>query len=159
MNATELAAWVGATSGLAGLFWNIYAKITAGPKLAVSAFANMVQMPAQPGNPRFLRITVRNIGTTTTTLTNVDFFAVAPRWKRFLWWARLEKRPAETRAVLNHYQGLQLPQRLEVGSEWQALMQQDDGFEQWLTTTQLCCAIWHSFSKRPVPTRIVRAAP
>src|ERR1700678_768002 len=158
MTVTELAAWVGATSGLASLLWNIYTKITAGPKLTVTAFANLVQMPAPPGNPRFLRITIQNIGTATTTLTNVDFFTLVPRWRRLLWWARLKKRPAETRAVLNHYQGPKFPQKLEVGSEWQALMQQDDGFDGWLRTGQLGCAIWHSFSKRPVPTKIVRGA-
>ena len=156
MSAVELAAWVGATSGLASLFWNIYTKITAGPELTVTAFSNMVQVPAPPGNPRFLRITVQNVGTAVTTLTNVDFFTLVPRWRRFLWWAKLKKRSVETRAVLNHYQGPQLPQKLEVGSEWQALVQQDDGFEAWLRTDQLCCAIWHSFSKRPVWVKIVR---
>ena len=156
MKATELAAWVGATTGLASLIWNIYTKLTDGPRLTVAAFANMVQMPAPPGNPRFLRITVQNIGTATTTLTNLDFFTFVPRWKRFLWRTKLKKRPAETRAVLNLYQGPQFPHKLEVGSEWQALMQQDEGFENWLSTDKLCCAVWHSFSKRPVPMKIVR---
>jgi len=157
MKATELAAWVGgATTGLASLLWNIYTKLTAGPRLMVTAFANMVQMPTPLGNPRFLKITVQNIGTTTTTITNLEFFTLVPRWVRFLLWAKLKKRLTETRAVLNDYQGPQFPHKLEVGSEWQALMQQDERFEDWLRTDKLCCAVWHSFSKRPVPTKIVR---
>ena len=117
MTATELAAWAGATTGLASLLWNIYTKLTAGPKLTVTAIANMVQMPAPQGNPRFLRITVQNIGTATTTLTNMGFFTFAARWARFLWRAKLRKRPDERRAVLIDYQGPQLPHKLEVGSE------------------------------------------
>src|SRR5882762_1508321 len=74
MKPTELAAWIGATTGLASLLWNIYTKLIAGPKLTVTAFANLVQRPAPPGDPRFLRITVQNVGTATTTITNLDFF-------------------------------------------------------------------------------------
>ena len=55
-----ITAWVGAVSGLGGLFWNVYTKITAGPKLAVTAYAGMVMMPPLPHNPRLLRITVHN---------------------------------------------------------------------------------------------------
>jgi len=156
MKPTELAAWIGATTGLASLLWNIYTKLIAGPKLTVTAFANLVQRPAPPGDPRFLRITVQNVGTATTTITNLDFFTFVPLWTRFLWRAKLKKRLTETRAVLNHYQGPQFPHKLEVGGEWQALMQQDDRFEEWLRTDKLCCAVWHSFSKRPVPMKIVR---
>lgn len=157
MKTTELVAWVGATTGVASLIWNIYTKLTANrPKLMVTAFANTVQMPAPPGNPRFLRITVQNIGTTTTTLTNLEFFTFISRWERLLSRAKLRKRPAERHAVLNDYRGPQLPHKLEVGSEWQALMQQDGRFEDWLKTEKLWCAVWHSFSNRPVPTQIVR---
>jgi hypothetical protein len=64
MKTTELVAWIGATTGLASLIWNIYIKATANrPKLVVKAYANMVQMPPPPGNPKFLRMTVQNIFT------------------------------------------------------------------------------------------------
>ena len=147
---------MGATTGLASLLWNIYTKLTAGPKLTVTAFANMVQMPTPPGNPRFLKITVQNIGTATTTLTNLEFFTFVSRWARFLSRAKLTRRSDEKHAVLNDYRGPQFPHKLEVGSEWQALMQQDGRFDEWLKTEKLWCAVWHSFSKRPVPAKIVR---
>ena len=157
MNATELVAWIGATTGIASLIWNIHTKITASrPKLVVRAYANMVQMPPPPKNPRFLRITVQNIGTAPTTLTNLDFFKKIPGWKRLLYKAHLKKRAEEIHAILNDYRGPQIPHKLEVGSEWVALMEQDAGFEDWLKTDRLHCAVHHSFSKRPVPTKIIR---
>ncbi len=130
MKTTELVAWIGATTGLASLIWNIYIKVTANrPKLVVKAYANMVQMPPPPGNPKFLRMTVQNIGTATTTLTNFEFFKTLPRWQRILTKIHLKKRTAETRAVLNDYRGPQFPHKLEVGSEWVGLMEQDASFE------------------------------
>jgi hypothetical protein len=130
MKTTELVAWIGATTGIASLGWNIYTKITANrPKLVVKAYANMIQMPPPPKNPRYLRITVRNIGTAPTTLNNVEFFEAIPRWKRLLSKLRPKMRVGEIRAIVNDYRGPQIPLKLEVGSEWTTLMQQDAGFE------------------------------
>lgn len=157
MKTTELVAWIGATTGIASLGWNIYTKITANrPKFVVKAYANMVQMPPPPKNPRFLRITVQNIGTAPTTITNVEFYKLIPWWKRLLYRLHLKKRGEEIHAIMNDYQGAQIPHKLEVGSEWVALMEQDGGFEDWLNTDRLHCAIHHSFSKRPVPAKIIR---
>ena len=158
MKTTELVAWIGATTGIASLGWNIYTKVTANrPKLVVKAYANMIQMPRPPKNPRFLRVTVQNIGTAPTTLNNLEFFKIIPRWTRLFYKLYLKKRGEEIHAVLgNDYRGPQLPHKLEVGSEWTVLMQQDEGFEDWLKTDRLHCAVWHSFSTRPVPSKIIR---
>lgn len=157
IKTTDLVAWIGASTGVASLIWNVYTKITANrPKLVVRAYANMVQMPPPPKNPRFLRITVQNNGTAPTTLTNVEFFRMLPLWKRLLCKLRPKMRAGETHAVLNGYQGPQIPHKLEVGTEWVALMQQDGSFEDWLNTDRLRCAIHHSFSKKTVPAKIIR---
>lgn len=157
MKTTELVAWIGATTGLASLIWNIYTKLTANrPKLVVKAYANMIQMPRPPKNPRFLRVTVQNIGTAPTTITNLEFYNLIARWKRILYRLHLKKRGEEIHAIMNDYRGPQMPHKLEVGSEWVALMEQDGGFEDWLKTDRLHCAVHHSFSKRPVPTKIMR---
>ena len=167
MTATELAAWAGATSGVGSLLWNVYTKLTSGPRLTVTAFANMVQMPPPPGNPRFLKITVQNIGTATTTLTNLGFDLYPSRWAKlyykpkvikFVHRTRLSKllrRPDITAAVLNEFQGPRLPYKLEVGGEWQALMQQDETFNEWLKSDEFYCAVSHSFSKHPRQVRII----
>jgi hypothetical protein len=157
MKVTELVAWVGATTGVAGLIWNIYTKLTANrPRLTITAFANMVLVPPPQGNPRFLRITVQNTGTAPTTITNLTFFSFVHRWERLLSRVRLRKRPTEKHAVIVDYRGPQFPHKLEVGSEWQALMQQDGRFADWLKTGRLWCGVWHSFSRRPVSAKIVR---
>ena len=156
MKTTELVAWIGATTGIASLGWNIYTKITANrPKLVVKAYANMIQMPPPPRNPRFLRVTVQNIGTAPTTITNVEFYNLIPRWKRLLYKLHLKKRGEETHAIMNDFRGPQIPHKLEVGTEWVALMEQEPSFEDWLKTDTLHCAIHHSFSK-PVATKIIR---
>ena len=60
MKTTGLVAWIGATTGIASLGWNIYAKITANrPKLVAKAYANMILMPPPPKNPRYLKIIVQ----------------------------------------------------------------------------------------------------
>jgi len=157
IKTTELVAWIGASTGVASLIWNIYSKLTANrPRLVVKAYANMVQMPPPPKNPRFLRITVQNNGTTPTTITNVEFFKMLPLWKRVLSRFRPKMRAGEIHAVLNDYKGPQIPYKLEVGSEWVGLMEQDAKFEDWLSTDRLHCAIHHSFSKNPAPTKIIR---
>ena len=130
MKTTELVAWIGATTGIASVIWSIYAKVTANrPKLVVKAYANMIQMPRPPKNPRFLRVTVQNIGTAPTTLTNVEFFEAIPRWKLVLSQLRPSLRAGEIHAIMNDYRGPQIPLKLEVGSEWTALMEQDESFD------------------------------
>jgi hypothetical protein len=157
MKTTELVAWVGATTGIASLGWNVYTKITANrPKLVVTAYANMVQMPPPPRNPRFLKITVQDTGTAPTTITNVEFFETIPRWKRLLSKLRPKLRAGEIHAILVDYRGPQIPHKLEVGSEWNAWMEQNKSFDDWLETDKLHCAVHHSFSKKPVSTKIIR---
>ena len=87
----------------------------------------MVQRPALPGDPKFLKITIQNIGTQPTTLKNYGLFQYATNRDR-------KRHKPETAAVLNEYQGAKYPYKLEVGAEAQLLMQQDASFEQMLET-------------------------
>jgi hypothetical protein len=151
MNPTQWAAWVGACSGIGGLLWNIFTKIAAGPRLRVSAFADMVKMPPPPNNPKFLRMTVQNIGTAPTTMTNVTFHTYGS------WWKRLRKKKPIFCAVLNDFEGPPYPRTLEVGGEWAAVMAQDDRFATLLNgDTPLYLVIHHSFSKFPTQVKILR---
>jgi len=150
MKPTDWAAWVGACSGLGGVCWNIYTKITAGPKLEVSAYAGMVKMPPIPDNPRYLEITVQNRGTSPTSITNVTFHTYASTWDR------IRQRNPTLSAVINGYEGLPFPRPLEVGRDWVALVRQEQ-FEEMLRTPHgLWVAIWHSFSKRPIQVKTLR---
>ena len=78
---------------------------------------------------------------------------------RFLHRTRIEKLlgpPKLRAAVLNAYQGPQLPHKLEVGGEWQALMEQSDDFQSWLAEKGLRLSVSHSFSRQPEEALIFR---
>lgn len=82
MEATPWLAWIGACTGVASVAWNVYVKVTSGARLVVTAFPNIVMMPAPPGNPKFVSVTVQNIGTATTTLNNLTLVVYDSRWTR-----------------------------------------------------------------------------
>lgn len=149
MNVTEWAAWVGAVTGLVGLGWNVYLKLSSGHRIIVSAWADMVQAPSRAGNPRFLRITVQNIGTVPTTLTNVTFHAYQSK-------SAARKQRAEWNVVMNAHQGPKLPRVLGIGEEWSTVMQQDARLDDALNEGHLWCAVHHSFSQKPVQATVIR---
>jgi hypothetical protein len=151
MNATEFAAWVGAATGLAGLGWNVYLKISSGPSLDVTAIADIKLMPPEGGNPSYISVTVQNVGTATTTLTNLSLQLYSSWWKR-------KRRNAEKNYVVVNYRGPDFPHRLEVGHEWRGLFPQDNALVAMITTDRLYCGVWHSFSNRPVERRVIRPA-
>jgi hypothetical protein len=148
MTATDIAAWVGSATGVASLGWNIHVKVTTGPRLRVSAYAGMVMRPAPPGDPKFLNITVQNIGSQPTTITNVSFHTYSSRWAR-------RKRNATQSFVLGHYEGSPMGARLDIGGEWRARMQQGERFSELLRTHEMWCAVHHSFSQKPTEVKII----
>ena len=152
MTITEIAAWVGALSGLGSLGWNIYLKLTAGPKLELSASPHMHLVPSLPGDVAF-GITVRNNGTAPTTLTCVSFEEHNPRWNR------LKKKwigIAYYSHVIKHdkVQGRPLPFCLKVGGEWTGSILKGPDFVELLKTRTLWCVVDHSFSKNPAQVKI-----
>jgi hypothetical protein len=158
MKPAEIAGWVGAATGILSLLWNIYTKITAGPKIRGTAFANMIGVPPGANDARYLRIAVQNVGTAATTISNVGFRVWGTRSQRLLEWSHLRKPPVDLRSVLHFYQGSPLPHLLEAGGEWQAVVKQDARFEEWLKTDRLYCEAWHSFSTQPTRIKIIASA-
>jgi hypothetical protein len=150
--ATPWVAWIGACTGVASLAWNIYVKLTSGARLVVTAFPNMIMMPREPGNPKYVSVTVQNVGTAATTLTNLTLQIYESKWKR-------RRRKASSNYVVVNYQGPALPHKLEVGSEWRALVAQDDRFAELLNSDKLWCGVWHSFSKKPVEFKVPQIKP
>lgn len=139
-NSTIWAAWIGAATGACSLAWNIYLKVTSGPKLMIHAYAGMVIMPPRPGNPHFLRITVRNVGNAPTTITNYTFHSFKGFRSRF----RKSEFNAAKSAVLANYSGKQCPAKLEVGEELNILMEHHSPFEELLEDV-LWVGVSHSF--------------
>lgn len=168
MKVTEIAAWVGAITGPSALLWDFFKWKTSGPKLVVTAWANMVKMPPPPNNPRFLKIVVQNVGTQVTTITNGNFFKYGTRWAKFRWkrpvlrfmhitrLGKLFPNPRIQAMVLDTFQGHQFPYKLEVGGEWQALMEQDEAFDVLLEDKHFYFAVTHSFSRTPKQVKILQ---
>jgi hypothetical protein len=139
MNATQWAAWVGTcTTIVAGLGWNIYTRLTSGPKLRVTVFAGL----DMPGAPKLLKITVHNTGTGPTTITNIAFETYLSRWVRF------RRKPSDPRVSLDKYQGPPMPYKLDVGDQFMVVMQQNQTFNEWLSSGNLWCVV-HSVSTKP----------
>lgn len=141
-NSTVWVAWIGACTGVCSLAWNIYLKITSGPKLRILAHAGMVKMPPVPGNPNFLRITVRNVGNAPTTITNYSLHSFKGLRSRF----RKKDFYATKSAVIAQYSGKHCPVKLDVGEELSVLMQHDSSFEEWLDNG-LWVGVSHSFGR------------
>lgn len=150
MTLTQIGAFVGSLTGVASLTWNIYVKHSAGPKLRVQAFANMVMRPAPQGDPHFLKVSIQNIGTAQTTLTNYGLNQYDGKKRRF------KRQLPEFSAVLNYYQGAKTPYRLGVGEQATVLMEHNLDFEERLESGKpVYFAVWHAFSKKPIEVPII----
>jgi hypothetical protein len=145
--ATELAAWIGAATGVVSLGWNIYTRLSAGPKLRITAHAGLVRMPPPRHDPRIFRVIVQNIGTDPTTLTNISLYRYANRLQQF------RHRPLTPAMLLTDY-ALKLPYKLEVGEEWSGSIEQDEKFAEWLNQG-LWCAVHHSFGRKPAQSKVL----
>jgi hypothetical protein len=126
--STIWAAWIGAATGVFSLAWNMYLKVTSGPKLKIDAYAGMVIIPPPPGDPYFLRIVVRNVGSEPTTITNYTLHSFKGLRSRF----RKTEFNAAKNAVVTKYIGKQCPTKLDVGEEVSILVEHDSRFEEWL---------------------------
>jgi len=143
MTATDQAAWFGASIGALNFCWNIWLWWRSGPRLRVTAHCNQLNSMGLTGGSLQVRIRVKNNGTAPTTITSVCFQTYDSWWK----WVR--RKSTDYPAVLSHPQPAELPSKLEVGSEWDARVEQDPNVGDWLESGGIWCAVSHSFAKRP----------
>ena len=127
-NSTIWVAWIGAATGVCSLGWNIYLRITSGPKLKIEANAGMVIIPPGLGDQHFLRIVVRNVGSAPTTVTNYTLHS----FEGFRSKLRRSEFNAAKSAVITGYSGNQCPAKLNVGEELSILVAHDLRFDEWL---------------------------
>ena len=144
MNATETAAWVGAVSGLGGLLWNVYTRMTSGPRLKVMATAGVRLMPPKRGDPTFIAVDISNVGTSATTITNALIVARVS-------WLEVFRRNLPSRALarVTPSSGELMPFKLDVGENWSGWAKHDDRIEKLLEAGKLRCEVRHSWSRRP----------
>ena len=157
MKPTEWVAIItgitGSVTGIASLLWNIHTKLTVGPKLKVQAWGNMISYPAPLGSPNLLKITVQNVGTTATTLTNLGFHSYKYSQK-----AVKKMKGQGFNAVIRDFyqQKFPFPLKLDVGEEWQGYVDQAGPLDEILLKDSLWVAVYHSFSNEPVSARAIR---
>jgi hypothetical protein len=149
MSPTDIAAWVGALSGVAALAWDFYKWKFSGPKLEVSTNYGMkVAGPhAKHDNSDYISIWVRNTGTAKTTISTLWVVTYDS------WWA--QKRGKRLKAAVIPYPapGV-IPSELDVGSEWVGAIRQSKEINEMLRSGKMWCEVFHSWSKNPTRAHI-----
>ena len=119
ISSTEIAAWWGAIMASVVFLWDMYKWKTQGPKLVMRLSPNMLMYPdLPPYQPRFVSVTVSNIGDQPTTIKGfgVEYYAD--------WFKRLRQRAHDriAFAVGNQSHVEPLPKVLNPGEEWIGLI-------------------------------------
>jgi hypothetical protein len=127
--------------------WNVYTKVTSGPKLKLRAFGGAAMEGHVKGEPLFVKVVLQNRGTAPTTVTDFRFYGYRSLW------GRLRQKDPQLEYT-PEYQGRAYPQPLEVGSEWIAFVKQDEFLHKLVGTGDLWVEVAHSFSKRRAQSRI-----
>lgn len=145
-----MAAWVGAVSGVGAILWDFFKWKTSGPKIEVLVSPNMVMIPTPNMGTKYITARVRNIGTSATTITNMCFATYGSRR------ARRKRKFSYGGVVASSSTTQPLPFKLEVGAEWMGTALQNVELEKLMDAGDLWCEIYHSWSKKPVQTKIGR---
>src|SRR5437762_4054313 len=115
-----VVAWIGAATGSASLFWNIYTWLRKGARLSVRAFPNYIVVGAFPPDERTrIFITIANRGDAPTTISAISFMHFDS------WWRRWRFRPSNPALLIPEPEGPRLPQKLGPGDEWKASAMQE----------------------------------
>lgn len=150
LDLTPWLAVLGSVTGVASLVWNIYVKVSAGPKIVVKVWPGMKMMPTPPGDATYLRVNVRNLGTAPTKLTTLSLQLYASEK------AAKKQKPDKSFVIVEPVIG-KLPYKLDVGDEWDGYINQTDQFNEMMASGNLYCAIHHSFSETFVQARVPHA--
>jgi hypothetical protein len=138
-----------ATVSTTVLIWNIFIWFRTGPRLKVSASANMKTFgQGVRDDTTYIVANVRNVGTQQTTITHVVMFAYRNRWDRF------RKRASETFVVNHAVLAYPIPYVLEAGKTFMSMIVQNETAEKLSHSRLLYVGIVHAFRDRPVLARV-----
>jgi len=150
MDASTLAAWWGAATGTFAVLWEVFRWLNEGPKLRISASTNMqIIQPGVGVQPeKLVSVTVRNVGTSATTITHLCGCIYKG------WFARLRKRPASLFVITTGPES-PVPFKLEPGCTWSGTALQSQ-LEEAMTKSgaYLYIGVQHSMAERPEFTRV-----
>ncbi len=117
MNPTEIAAWIGATTGSLALLLNFVKWVRSGTRLAISSNSNMVPLdhptPDFPAEPHLV-VWVRNVGDAPTTVTTFGLEYYRNRWLQLI------RRGGKQGILLTA--GESLPKVLRPGEQWSTVV-------------------------------------
>ena len=120
-NAT-IPAWIGATTGVSAIIWQIFKELRSGARLSATARPNMIS--PDNGDDRYIVVTVVNKGNAPTTLTNLLVFMYENNYKKLRKKSKINA--AMKQSMLEHYY---LPYVLESGHRWVGLVDQQEILE------------------------------
>lgn len=152
MNASDAAAWIGATTGSLALLWDIIKWGKTGPRIHVSVAPNMTAYGAAEmllGKEVCILVEANNIGDGKTTITHLVGFYY-DSWLKWL----LRYKPTKTMVVPDPTPG-KLPHVLDKGERWVGMMEQNEELARMSRKGYLFCGVYHSTSRRPVLARLV----
>jgi len=152
MNATDIAAWVGAITGSCIFLWDIFKWLHGGARVIVSASPNMIAYGAAvaiAGDTDSVVVEATNIGDAKTTITHLVGFYYDSWLKRLF---RLK--PTKSFFVFNPGPGT-LPHVLDRGERWLGLMEQNKDLQRMSTEGYVYVGVFHSTTKRPIVARLV----
>ena len=150
LKPAEVAAWVGAVTGVSALMWDFYKWKTSGPRMNMTVSTDMTILPRGDDNAKYVSATVRNTGTASTTITGFGF-AVYEGWI-----ARTRLAPSAQFIIPSPAFAQRLPFKLDVGAEWNGMAIQDAELEKLIDAGKLWCRVYNSWSSRPVQARVSR---
>ncbi|MBX3589882.1 MAG: hypothetical protein KF755_03135 [Burkholderiaceae bacterium] len=157
MNASELAAWIGATTGTLALAWDVIKWTRSGARIFVKAQAGMgMVIPGEniEKNQSFVTVTAVNRGDRPATITHVvGQFYRSPVHRL------LRRRPShQFLAFCSRFAG-QTPHILPPGERWIGCFEQSSDIEDMIRRGCLYWGIVHSGSAKPVLSRLTLPPP
>ncbi len=152
MNATEIAAWWGASIATMVLIWDVFKWIRTGPIINVFASPDMQthgSISDGTHDKTFVTVEVTNTGDRKTTLTHLVGFHYANRFQ----WLRNKKN--KTFIVANPAFSAVLPHVLEPGERWLGGIEQNEELDDISRNGYLYCGVYHSGGKKAVLQRVI----
>ena len=149
VSATDVAAWIGAITGVGLLLWGIYTWWHSGPRLRVEALPNLFpgDLPVAPipENRSFLQIKVYNHGDRETTLTRLALTFYPTRWSKWRGHTKWEIDPIQI-----------LPFKLDAGGQWTSVqIKQTEDLVSRARKGYLFVRVFHGARKEPASARLL----
>jgi len=152
MEASEIAAWWGATVATMVLLWDVFKWKRSGPILTMSATPNMRIVDGRNQDKRsnlMISVRVTNVGNQTTTITQLHGVHYA------CYFDKVRNKRNKAFIVANPMITQPLPHVLSPGEQWTGVMEQSPEVVSLSREGYLYCGVCYSSRKKPAMRRLV----